>query len=66
MKKMSDLYKGAYFSFSGEKTVYHVQDIVYSGNRNGDFSVKYYNTNSNADFIWTTKNYDSAITIYYN
>ncbi|WP_406843561.1 hypothetical protein [Flavobacterium soyae] len=66
MKKMSDLVSGAYFSFGEEKSVYHVDRIVYSGNRNGDFIVYYYNIDTLKDFIWNTKQYNSVIYIYPN
>jgi len=63
---MSDLLEDQYFSFSGEKTVYHVFKVSYHGNYNGGLTVHYVNIKSKSKFTWHSGLFDSSIIIHPN
>ncbi|MBB4803901.1 hypothetical protein HNP37_003981 [Flavobacterium nitrogenifigens] len=63
---MSDLTRGKYFSFANSNVVYYVEQVVYSGNQNGDFHLFYSKLNTDKTFKWSTFELDKSITIYDN
>lgn len=63
---MSSLTRGKYFSFLNSNVVYYVEQVVYSGNQNGDFHLFYSKLNTDKVFKWDSSDFDKNITIYDN
>lgn len=66
--KLSELQIGDYFRFANKQNVYHVINIIYSGDRYGNFKLFYRSNDSsnNTIYEWSTQQFDGNIFIYQN